>query len=98
MKNPSHGTTAGLGRFLQEAREVFHMGSDVDDNPVSQAARSSAMLRANRFLSLRPQNPSCQQPEKHHPEGRLTAEVMWDRKRKPPSWFWLKPFLVQTRG
>ena len=36
----------------QEVREVFHMGSDVDDSPVSQPARSTSMLRANRFSPL----------------------------------------------
>ena len=43
---------SGTGSSLQEAREVFHMGSDVDDSPVSQPARSASILRANRFSPL----------------------------------------------
>ena len=51
MKNLCHGT-AQRDRVVSEAREVFHMGSDVDDSPVSQPARSTSMLRANRFSPL----------------------------------------------
>ena len=39
---------SGIGSFLHEARDVFHMGSDVDDIPVS--TRSSSMLRARSTI------------------------------------------------